>query len=101
MAMAETSLLSLYSSLSGPRPEVTAVKTAFRLTRTEAAVLALLVEGLTNKAIADRLYVSVNTVKTHMRNIYRKLGVSSRACAVRLTVEAAGALPPPEPKSPG
>lgn len=96
MAAAEASLFSLYADLNGPRPEVAPAKAAFGLTRAEAAVLALLVQGLTNKAIAERLYVSVNTVKTHMRNIYRKLGVSSRAGAVKLTVEAAGLLPPPE-----
>lgn len=94
MAAAEASFLSLYSGLSRCRPEVAPAKAAFGLTNAEAEVLALLTEGLTNKAIADRLYVSVNTVKTHMRNIYRKLGVSSRAGAVKLTAEASGLLPP-------
>lgn len=48
----------------------------------EAQVLALLVDGLTNAEIGQRLYISVNSVKTHVRNVYAKIGVSSRAQAV-------------------
>jgi LuxR family maltose regulon positive regulatory protein len=39
-------------------------------------------EGLTNREIASRLFVSVNTVKAHCRNIYGKLGVHNRTQAV-------------------
>jgi DNA-binding NarL/FixJ family response regulator len=49
------------------------------LTRREAEVLPLLQQGATNPQIADALGVGVETVRTHARNIYRKLGVSSRA----------------------
>jgi DNA-binding NarL/FixJ family response regulator len=52
------------------------------LTRREADVLALLSDGLRNGEIADGLFVSVDTVKTHLRNIYRKLGVTTRSQAV-------------------
>lgn len=48
------------------------------LTRREAEVLPLLQEGRSNAQIALTLHVSVETVRTHARNIYRKLGVSSR-----------------------
>jgi len=48
----------------------------------ELELLALLAEGLTNQQIADKLYLSKNTVKVHIRNIYQKLGVSSRVQAV-------------------
>jgi DNA-binding NarL/FixJ family response regulator len=48
------------------------------LTSREAEVLTLLREGLPNAQIAGALHVSVETVRTHARNIYRKLGVSSR-----------------------
>jgi ATP/maltotriose-dependent transcriptional regulator MalT len=41
-------------------------------------VLGLLVEGQTYQEIAQALYVSINTVKTHLKNIYGKLGVSNR-----------------------
>lgn len=44
----------------------------------EQRVLRLLVAGLTNVEIAEELVVSVNTVKTHVKNIYRKLDVTSR-----------------------
>jgi LuxR family maltose regulon positive regulatory protein len=37
---------------------------------------------MTNQEIADALYLSVNTVKTHLRAVYHKLGVSSRRAAV-------------------
>nr|WP_067288428.1 response regulator transcription factor [Marinobacterium profundum] len=49
-----------------------------RLTATEMRVLHSLGDGLANKQIADSLNLSVHTVKTHMSNIFRKLGVSNR-----------------------
>jgi DNA-binding NarL/FixJ family response regulator len=52
------------------------------LTQRESEVLALLVAGLSNRAIAAKLVVSEETVKTHSRGIYRKLGVADRAGAV-------------------
>ncbi|HEX7431190.1 MAG TPA: LuxR C-terminal-related transcriptional regulator, partial [Candidatus Limnocylindrales bacterium] len=47
----------------------------------ELEVLSLIAEGLTNQEIAARLYLSLHTVKAHARNIYAKLGVSSRTQA--------------------
>jgi LuxR family transcriptional regulator, maltose regulon positive regulatory protein len=52
------------------------------LTTAELRVLRFLPSHLSFREIADRLYVSPNTVKTHARGIYRKLGVSSRGNAV-------------------
>ena len=52
------------------------------LTQRESEVLALLVGGLSNRAIAARLVVSDDTVKTHLRGVYRKLEVSDRGGAV-------------------
>ncbi|HEY2167362.1 MAG TPA: response regulator transcription factor [Jatrophihabitantaceae bacterium] len=52
------------------------------LTQRESEVLALLVGGLSNKAIAARLVVSDDTVKTHLRGLYRKLVVNDRSGAV-------------------
>ncbi|HAU13712.1 MAG TPA: hypothetical protein DCS92_08390 [Gammaproteobacteria bacterium] len=48
------------------------------LTRREQAVLALISDGLTNKEIADRLFISPNTLKVHIRNLYGKMGVENR-----------------------
>jgi DNA-binding NarL/FixJ family response regulator len=48
------------------------------LTAREAEVLQLLQEGMTNAEIAHRLSIGVETVRTHARNIYRKLGISTR-----------------------
>lgn len=52
------------------------------LTAKEQEVLRLLATRLSRREIGQRLYVSVNTVKTHQRAVYRKLGVENRAAAV-------------------
>lgn len=52
------------------------------LSQRESEVLGLIVAGLSNKAIAQRLIIGDETVKSHTRAIYRKLGVSDRAGAV-------------------
>jgi DNA-binding CsgD family transcriptional regulator/tetratricopeptide (TPR) repeat protein len=49
------------------------------LTPSEIRVVPLIAEGLTNRQIADRLFVSPRTVQTHISHIFEKLGVSSRA----------------------
>ena len=54
------------------------------LTPREADVLELLQDGLTNAEIAHRLQIGVETVRTHARNVYRKLGVSTRREIARL-----------------
>ena len=64
----------------------------------ELAVLQYLAVGLSRREIGARLYISLNTVKTHTRELYRKLGASSRADAVA-RAEALGLID--LPKSPG
>ena len=54
------------------------------LTPREAEVLELLHDGATNAQIAHRLSIGIETVRTHARNIYRKLGISSRRDLARL-----------------
>jgi DNA-binding NarL/FixJ family response regulator len=49
------------------------------LTARQAEVVALLLQGMTNAEIAEALVVDVNTVKTHLRHIYKTLGVRSRS----------------------
>jgi len=48
------------------------------LTQREQQILSLVSVGVSNEEIAERLYISVNTVKTHMYNIFRKIQVSNR-----------------------
>ena len=52
------------------------------LTERELDVLALVAQGLTNRQISSRLFISPATVRTHLEHIYDKLGVRSRAGAV-------------------
>ena len=52
------------------------------LSAREAEVLELICRGLSNLEIADQLFVSVNSVKTYVRQIYQKIGVGRRAQAV-------------------
>lgn len=52
------------------------------LSPAETAVVATLAKGLRNVEIAEELNVSIETIKTHLRHAFRKLGVSNRAGAV-------------------
>lgn len=54
----------------------------FGLSDREEEVLALIVAGLSNREIAERAYISINSVKTYIRSAYRKIGVTSRSQAV-------------------
>ena len=58
----------------------------YDLTSQEKKVLKLLVEGKSYKLIAQELFVSVDTIKTHIRNIYAKLQVHSGTEAVSLAL---------------
>jgi NarL family two-component system response regulator LiaR len=59
----------------------------YGLTPREREVLALMVEGLNNPEIAERLVVSRSTAKAHVSNILSKLGVSNRAEAIALALQ--------------
>jgi DNA-binding CsgD family transcriptional regulator len=52
------------------------------LTARESEVLALITQGLSNQEIAERTYLSINSVKTYIRTGYRKIGVGRRSQAV-------------------
>lgn len=72
-------MLSMFRSVAAPAGE-------YDLTEREREILELLVEGLTKKQIAGRLFLSFNTIDTHIRNIYAKLHVHSRSDAVTKAV---------------
>jgi DNA-binding NarL/FixJ family response regulator len=57
------------------------------LTAKELEILAGVAEGLTNREIAKRMWLSAETVKSHLSSIYRKLGVDSRVGAARIAYE--------------
>ncbi|MEO7332379.1 MAG: response regulator transcription factor [Gemmatimonadales bacterium] len=64
-----------------PRPDE-----AFGLSARERGVLALIVEGRTNREIGERLFISQKTVGVHVGNILAKLGVSGRVEAAMVAV---------------
>lgn len=53
----------------------------------ESEVLALICQGLSNEEITERAFIGINTVKTHIRTAYRKIGVTTRSQAVRWGME--------------
>ena len=57
------------------------------LTEREQQILRLVADGLSNREIADQLFLSRYTVESHVKRIYRKLAVSSRTSAVRAARE--------------
>jgi DNA-binding NarL/FixJ family response regulator len=57
------------------------------LTKREQEVAVLIGQGLSNKEIAERLYVSVRTVTCHLERIYHKLGLRSRSALVNYIYE--------------
>jgi DNA-binding NarL/FixJ family response regulator len=82
------------------------------LSSREAEILALITQGLSNQEIADRAFLSINSVKTYIRTAYRKINVTRRSQAVLWavqhgfepdtlrTVDAALLLPPSPKESP-
>ncbi len=68
-----------------------------KLTARERDILSLIVSGLSNRAIADRLYITHETVRWHIREMYSKLGVQDRFSAIvygkRLLDSESGAIP--------
>jgi DNA-binding NarL/FixJ family response regulator len=57
------------------------------LTERELDVLRLVAEGLTDAEVGERLFISPRTVGAHMRSIFSKLNVNSRAAAARIAGE--------------
>ncbi|MEA2197616.1 MAG: hypothetical protein QOJ25_1667, partial [Solirubrobacteraceae bacterium] len=57
------------------------------MTKSELAVAQLVADGLTNREVADQLFVSPHTVNTHLRQVFAKLEVNSRVAVTRLATE--------------
>jgi LuxR family maltose regulon positive regulatory protein len=74
-------ILERFDALA-PRPGGPAEAASVPLTDSERAVLRFLPSHMTNEEISQALFLSINTVKTHLRSAYRKLGVSSRREAI-------------------
>lgn len=55
----------------------------YQLTKREIVVLKLISMGCTNRQIAARLFISEQTVKKHLKNIFKKLDVNNRVAALR------------------
>jgi LuxR family maltose regulon positive regulatory protein len=76
-------LAKLQAAVAQDAPEAaTSVRLPEPPSERELEVLALIAAGEANQEIADRLFVSTSTVKTHINNLYRKLGVRSRTQAI-------------------
>ena len=73
MGLAPEVVGDLVGQVVSPAPE---------LTRREREVVQLMADGHSNRAIAESLYLSEATIKTHLVRVYRKLGVDNRAAAV-------------------
>ncbi|MCC6548783.1 MAG: response regulator transcription factor [Ignavibacteriaceae bacterium] len=65
----------------------TSIKTDYQLTAREKEILSLLVDGTESRAIAERLFISYETVRNHFKNIYQKLQVTSRVQAVSKAIK--------------
>jgi two-component system, NarL family, response regulator LiaR len=84
--LAPEAIQALIQAEKTPLPEQLSFE-AFDLTPREHEVLALMVEGLNNPEIAERLVVSRSTAKAHVSNILAKLGVTNRAEAIALALQ--------------
>jgi DNA-binding NarL/FixJ family response regulator len=69
---------------------------SFKLTIREQEILKALSLGLSNKDIAEKLFISESTVKTHVNRVFKKLGVKNRASAILVAMETNQLPKPPE-----
>jgi DNA-binding NarL/FixJ family response regulator len=85
----QTSVGAVFHAPAGP-PAVTGAPDPAAtpaLTDRERSILSAVASGLTTSAISRELWISEHTIKFHLTNIYRKLGVANRAGAVRYAIE--------------
>jgi DNA-binding CsgD family transcriptional regulator len=82
----------MFPASSAGEGDIARVAARHDLSRAEAAVLAVLAEGLSDREIGRRLFISAGTVHSHLKRIYQKMNVRSRAEAI-VCVTRAGASP--------
>jgi len=82
-----TKLLTEFQGLEAEGKREAIQETVSNLSPREGEVLQLVAQGATNKQIADSLFISENTVKTHLRNIMEKLHLANRSQAAAYAVE--------------
>ena len=79
-------IIVLIEKVVGKRSvDLEGAKKKFNVSKRELEVLVLIQEGLTNKAISERLFISEQTVKDHIRHIMGKVGVNSRGALIAAT----------------
>ncbi len=87
------SLERIFAGESVGLGELSEIPTTTTLSEREQEVLALMALGLSNRQIAHELYLSVDTIKTHVRSVFGKLGVSNRTQAALVAADL-GVGPP-------
>ena len=90
MPLAEQTRRELLAT--GARPRRTALTGPDALTSAERRVAGLAADGLSNRQIAEHLFITLPTVETHLRHAFQKLGITSRA---GLSAQLASELPAP------
>ena len=88
-----TKLLTEFQSLNIGVEQKVAREDTSELSPREGEVLQLVAQGATNKEIADSLFISENTVKTHLRSIMEKLHLATRRQAAAYAVSKASLNP--------
>ncbi|TCO57168.1 response regulator transcription factor [Actinocrispum wychmicini] len=77
-----------------------AVSSGDDLTGREVQILTAMSYGMDNASIGHQLHLTEATIKSHARRLYRKLGISDRAHAVRIGLERGYLIPDPTPQRP-
>ena len=81
-------------------PDVAALAELHHLSVREGEILRLISQGLSNQEIAERAYLSINTVKSYIRSAYRRMGVESRSRAILWAIDRGfGNAPDPQPEA--
>ena len=75
---------------------IQSVTKKYNITRRESEIITLILKGKSNKEIMDALNLSLNTVRNHIYNLYRKLGIKSRVQLINLLMEQTRTDIPPD-----